>query len=165
MSMRAIDATLATLEFSRGATLGFLEDIPEDKWCHQPIPGANHAAWIAGHIASTDNYFLTSLAGQASSVPAEWDDLFGMGSTPKNDPSVYPSPAELRDQLQTRRDGLTAWLKSLSDAQLAKPLEGDLARFAPNYAALAGSIAWHEGMHAGQLTLVRKSLGIGPKFG
>ena len=42
MSMRPIDATWATLEFSRGATLGFLEDVPEDKWFHQPIPGANH---------------------------------------------------------------------------------------------------------------------------
>lgn len=164
MSGKSVQAGLAALEFSRRALLGFLEDVPEGKWCHQPIPGANHALWIVGHLAHTDNYFLTAVAGRESRVPADWDELFGMGSKPVGDPGKYPNPAAVKDVLRSRRDELLAWFSSLSDAQLAKPLEGDLAGFAPDHAALASSIAWHEGLHSGQLTVVRKSLGFAPKF-
>ena len=52
----------------------------------------------------------------------------------------------------------------MSDDQLASPLPEDFKTFAPSLAALPSSIAWHEGMHSGQLTMIRKSLGIGRKF-
>ena len=37
-----------------------------------------------------------------------------------------------------------------------------LGTFAANLGMLMTSIAWHEGLHAGQLTVVRKSLGLAP---
>jgi uncharacterized damage-inducible protein DinB len=165
MSSTMIEGGLIVLEFSRRALLGMLEDIPKDRWVHQPITTANHAAWIVGHLAHTDNFFLTSVAGRPSQIPAEWDSLFGMGSQPVGDASAYPNSAELKDQLRARREDLIAWLRGLSEAQAQSELPEELRVFAPSVGALPNSIAWHEGMHTGQLTVVRKSLGIAPKFG
>ncbi|NOX59765.1 MAG: DinB family protein [Planctomycetes bacterium] len=164
MKSELIEGGLAAMAFARRMTLMFLEDIPDDKWCHQPTENGNHAFWVVGHIAHSDNFFRT-LGKQESNVPAEWDGLFGMGSVPQTSASAYPSPAELRDALATQRESLTAWLGSLDAEQAAKPLEGDMTQFASSYGNLPGSIACHESVHAGQLTVVRKSLGMPPKFG
>lgn len=165
MSSKLLDNGLAVMEFARNNTLAFLEDVPEEKWGHQPAPNANHAMWIIGHLAVTDDYFLTNLAGRDSKLPADWSGLFGMGSQPQGDLSAYPSPSDVRDQLRPRREELFSWFKSLSEEKLIEPLTDDWKQFAPNYIGLASSLAWHEGLHAGQLTVVRKSLGIAPKFG
>lgn len=165
MNSKLLESGLTVLNFARKNTLSFLEDVPEDKWCHCPIPGANHAMWIAGHLAHSDNFFVSSLAAQASKVPQAWDDLFGMGSKPQSDPAIYPQPAEMREIMAERREALLAWYRSLNEAKLIEPLPEDWRPFAPDFIGLAHSIAWHEGLHAGQLTVVRKGLGLAPKFG
>lgn len=165
MSNDWIESGLTVMAFARRALLGFLEDVPEDKWVHQPIPGGNHTAWIVGHLASTDHYFLTTVGGAKPKLPAGWEELFGMGSVPTADQGRYPSPAELRDFLGAIREDLTGWYGQLDEAEALTPLPEDLKMFAPHVGGLGSSIAWHEGMHTGQLTVVRKSLGFAPKFG
>ena len=64
--------------------------------------------------------------------------------------------------------GRLLWIPYLDDhraAAIAQPLPDDIKGFAANHATLMTTLAWHEGLHAGQLTIVRKSLGIAPKFG
>ncbi len=165
MASHLLATGIRGLEFARRATLGFVEDVPDDQWCHQPGRGANHACWIIGHLATTDNYFLTNLTGQDSKVPESWEKLFGMGSQPSPNRADYPAAAELKDRLRSRREDLLAWFRTLSPEKLLEPLPKDWQNFAPDHIGLAVSIAWHEGMHAGQLTVVRKSLGLAPKFG
>ena len=48
------------LEFARNFTESLLEKFktPEE-FTHQVHPNANHALWFAGHIAQTDNFFLS----------------------------------------------------------------------------------------------------------
>ncbi|HRX85345.1 MAG TPA: DinB family protein [Phycisphaerae bacterium] len=165
MSNPMVEGGMTVLAFSRKALLGMLEDVPEEKWTHQPVTGGNHAAWIIGHIASTDNFFLTAVAGRESKLPAEWNELFGMGSTPTAELERYPAPAELRDKLAALRGDVLEWYGSLDERQAQAPLPEDLKMFAPCVGLLGNSMAWHEGLHTGQLTVVRRSLGIGPKFG
>lgn len=165
MAHQLLEAGLKVLEFARGATFGFLEDIPENQWCKQPIEGGNHTAWVVGHLASTDDYFLTTLSGRPSNLPEAWKTMFGAGSKPVADLSAYPAVAELKSKLSGCREDLIAWLKSLDDKKLLSPLPQDLQMFAPTHAGLSFSLAWHEGLHSGQLTMVRRSLGIAPKFG
>jgi uncharacterized damage-inducible protein DinB len=165
MNEYARESGLAALEFARRVTLGLLEEFPEDKVLYQPFPGANHAVWIVGHIALTDDWFLTHLMPRTSKVPESWTKLFGQGSAPQTDPSAYPTVAELNDKLTDLRAELMDWFRSMSDEQLTTPLPEDWETFAPSYGGMMPSIAWHEGLHDGQLTVVRKSLGLAPKFG
>jgi len=159
------DTGLAVLAFARHKTLALLEDIPQNELLHQPVPGGNHALWILGHLAGTDDQILTGLVPRASNLPESWPMQFGQGSTPIARASAYPGLTAIKDRLAAMRAELERWFASLSDDTLRSPLPDDWKPFAPTYGALMSSIAWHEGLHAGQLTVIRRSLGIAPKFG
>jgi uncharacterized damage-inducible protein DinB len=156
---------LHALNFGRRATLGYFEDIPDDKLCFQACPGANHALWVLGHLAMTDEYFLDNVGGKPRNKFDAWEKKFFMGSKPTPSPADYPPASEVKQVLDQNRRTLLDWFGGMSDAELVRPIEGDMGQFAPTRAALVSTIAWHEGMHAGQLTVIRKSLGIAPKFG
>jgi uncharacterized damage-inducible protein DinB len=164
MSRDTLEGGFERLEFARRVTLMLTEEIPDDQLCHQPFGGTNHALWNLGHVAATDNFFMSAVGGLASRHPNSWNALFGPGSQPKPDLSAYPSIAEIRGALAANREALVAWFKSMSDEELRSPLPEELKGFASCRAALPGSIAWHEGFHAGQISVVRKSLGLKPKF-
>jgi len=165
MSNLALESGLAALELARRSTLAFLEDLSGDKLFHQTAPGTNHAVWIMGHLGVTDDFFLSSVGGQEPKCPQEWNKMFGMGSQPTTNPKDYPPPSKIRDNLNDRRRELIAWFKSMDADKLASPLPKEWHEFAPTHAALICSVAWHEGLHAGQLTLIRRSLGLSPKLG
>ncbi len=165
MANDILETGLGALSFSRDVLTSLLEDIPQDKLTHQPAPDANHALWIMGHLAITDAFFLSRIAGQEDQRFEAWKDMFFMGSTPTPDVFDYPPHAEIRDFLITCRGQLVVWFKALHVVQLKVPLPDDLKRFGPTHAGLMTSLAVHEGLHAGQLTLIRRSLGISPKFG
>ena len=164
MANMLLDNGLSLLNFARQATLAFLGDIPEDRLCYRPIPEGNHAVWLIGHIALTDDSVRNKLGGGAAKCPQEWSKLFGQGSKPLPDPSDYPSSAEMKAHLSGTREDLIGWFKSMSEAKLTEHLPGDDLR-APNYAALMAFLAYHEGLHAGQLRVIGQALGKPPKFG
>jgi hypothetical protein len=165
MGSALLETGLAALAFSRKVTLGLFEDIPDNKICHQPFAGANHPLWTLGHLACTDEYFLKEVGGRPYNRFENWSKLFFMGSKPTANPKDYPPVAEVKAALDKNRQELIGWFKSMSDAELGKPFEGDMAQFAANRGILMSTIAWHEGLHAGQMSAVRKSLGLAPKFG
>jgi uncharacterized damage-inducible protein DinB len=155
---------LFRLDFARRVTLAMLEDVPFDRWCLQPVAGGNHAMWIAGHLAATDDFFLVNVGRRTSALPEGWTGLFATGSKPVADLDAYPAPEVVMAQLAARREDLQSWFRSLTEAELRTPLPAGM-RFAANLAELMPSVAWHEAWHGGQLSLVRKALGLAPKFG
>lgn len=155
---------LAALTFARRVTSGLLEDVPEDKLLHQPFPGANHAMWILGHIACADDWFMRTLGPRPSQLPEGWDELFGSGTSLRTDAAAYPPWTQVLDQSAARREELVAWFRSLTETELGQALPETLRPFGTTYGVLISTLAWHEGLHAGQLSVVRKSLGLAPRF-
>jgi len=156
--------TLDSLRFGRNFLNMMLEKTPDELFHKPAFEGANNAAWVVGHVASTDNYFLKALAGDAGALPESWDELFGMNSTPKTDAGDYPSRDELVAAMNERREKLEAWLGSLSDEELMRPIEGDLAQFASTLAQLGASLSFHDGFHAAQISATRRATGLPPIF-
>ena len=165
MANAALQNGLATLDFSRNILLGLVEEIDDDKMCHQPVAGGNHTAWVLGHIAYADDLFAVEVGGRKSILSDDWKAKHGMGSTPTSDRADYPSKAEFLDKLATCRESLLTWFNSLDESELETPMPEGWTDFAPNRAAFASWIAWHEALHSGQLTMIRKSLGLAPKRG
>jgi uncharacterized damage-inducible protein DinB len=157
----AFETGKAAVDLSRRCTLKMVEGIPPDKLCHQPVPGANHALWVLGHLACTDDYFATSLGGRASMLDDAWNEMFGMGSKPKDDPSAYPSLEAVLDRLEKTRQAMLETFEEMDEEKLQEPTPEAWRPFAPTYAATLASIAFHEGFHAGQISAVRRSLGLG----
>lgn len=157
---KTLEAGKAALDLARKTTLKMIDGIPAGKLCHQPLPNTNHAIWVLGHMAWTDDYFMTSLGGAKPILDESWAKRFGMGSKPTGDAKAYPSLDEVNATAKKTRAALVKWFESLDDAKLGTAFTGDMAGFAPNYATLPISIAWHEGFHAGQISVVRRSLGL-----
>ena len=165
MAMNAKEHAITVVMFARRMTDQLLEDIPEDKLLHQPVEGGNHALWVMGHLASADDMFAGLYDGGQTKLPESYKKLFGMGSTPTNDAAAYPPVAEVRQHYAAARQRLLDAARAADDSVLNSPLPDDFGDFAPDKLGLLISLPWHEGLHAGQITMVRKSLGIGPKMG
>ncbi len=157
-----LETGLQALGTARWFTMQLIENIPEDKFFTAPCAGGNHAGWCAGHIAMTDEHFRTQLGGGDPVFAQEWGKRFNEKCI--DDASKYPSKAELIEALDKTREAIIAWVSSLSDEQLLEPIEGDLAKFATSRAHMLGSIAFHEGVHAGQMSTARRAQGFEPLF-
>jgi uncharacterized damage-inducible protein DinB len=136
---------------------------PED-WTHQVAPDTNHALWFVGHMAASDNFFIGMIAPGRKRDLEDWSGHFGMGSKPTSDPDAYPPVAEVLDVMRERRTVLLELLAKMSDDELEKPTPADVAAFCPDYASIFEMAIWHEGLHAGQVTVIRRALGHKPVF-
>lgn len=155
-------AAKVALDFARKQTLRLAQDIPSDKLTYQPVPNANNAIWILGHLAWSEDLFQSKLGERKSVLDESWATLFATGTKPTSNRSAYPPIEQIKAGLDRSRKALLEWLGSMDDRKLAQPLPGDWAKFAPTFGAVEGSIAWHEGLHAGQLSVVRRGLGLPP---
>ncbi len=162
MSNPLLENGLAAMARSRRVSSKILENIPDDKYLYQPFPDTNHAMWTMGHLACADEFFLNKLGGKPFKKFEQWNKIFFKNSKPSPKASDYPPLAEVKEAFATNRENLVAWFKSLNEAALLKPLPEEIKGFALHHADAMNALAWHEGLHTGQLTVVRKSLGLAP---
>jgi uncharacterized damage-inducible protein DinB len=155
-----IDIFRRQLTNGRQMTERYLEDFQTpEQWTLQVHDQANHALWVVGHLAHTDN-FLISLIDPSRAVQQNgWGEKFGMGSRPTGAPEDYPPAEKAIAYLRERRGVLLDLLENLAEADLERATpEG-----APDFLATVRDIfelaSWHEALHVGQLTVARRKLG------
>jgi hypothetical protein len=154
------------LKSARQLTEGLLSTFKSpEQWTHQIYPNANHPLWCAGHMAVSDNFFLSLIdKSQVRSIDG-FKEKFDMGSRPSSQPSDYPPPEEVLAHLRERRRALLGALEKLSEEDLSKPTPPGSPDFLPDYASVFETAIWHEGLHSGQISVVRKALGMPPLLG
>jgi uncharacterized damage-inducible protein DinB len=154
---------LATLDFTQTQLQNIFAAIPDEHFLHQPFPGANHALWTMGHLATVDRFFLKTFADADPALFERHKAAFFAKSSPSPNAADYPSINEVRAYFQESRKAFRDWIESLDEGRLTAPLSPELQkRFAPTLASVLSRLAWHEGMHYGQLTVLRKGLGLSP---
>ena len=160
------DRLLARLKSAREYSEGLLAkfETPQD-WVYQVHDKANHALWFAGHIGSADGYFISVIDPQKVQEKEGFSDRFGMGSKPTSNIDDYPPRDEVLGYMRERRATLMSCLEGMSDEDLEKKTpEGTPDRF-PDYASVFELAIWHEGLHAGQVSIASRGLGRSPVFG
>jgi uncharacterized damage-inducible protein DinB len=162
MSHQLRDQILTAYDWTQTQLQKVFDAIPQDQFLHQPFPGANHALWTMGHLATVDQFFLKSVAARDAALFDKYATIFFAKSTPSPNADAYPPPAAVREYYDSSRQAFRSWIESLDDQQLAAPLPAEQQRFAPSLAGMLFRLLWHEGMHYGQLTVLRKSLGLSP---
>lgn len=151
------------LTTARAFTERLLEDFhTPQEWTTQVCDQTNHALWIAGHLALTDNFFLTQVAPEKAVGRDDYQTLFGVGSQPVADPDHYPAAAEVLEYLRDRRSTLLAQFDAFDEAAMSTPTPDGTPDFLNDIGAVFETAVWHEGMHTGQLSVVRRSLGYDP---
>ncbi|QGJ72116.1 DinB family protein [Planctomycetales bacterium 10988] len=134
----------------------------EEDWIYQVHPEANHALWFIGHLAHTDDFFISLIEPEKKEDTFQATEMFGMGSQPVADLSAYPPIDEVRSRMKERREVLLDVLSSLTEEDLKKETPPGTPEFLKNYESVFQTAIWHEGMHSGQLTVTRRALGHPP---
>jgi uncharacterized damage-inducible protein DinB len=135
-----------------------------EEWTFQVHPSCNHALWFAGHMATSDNFFLSLVATDKSQKLPEFQAKFGMGSQPTNQPAEYPAPESVLAAMRERRGTLLEVLQGMTDEDLARKTPDGAPDFLPDVASVFELAIWHEGQHSGQVSVARRALGHKPLF-
>jgi len=138
------------------------DDMTADEFRHQPVPGANSAAWIVGHLAVVARRTADRLG--ATDLPVLTEEFIGRFSATKQPAGAQTdlgSKTELLALLDSCVEKVMQSLVKLTTATLEGPALGP-SRFATNYAEAVLFGAMHVTMHCGQLSAIRRSLGKPP---
>jgi hypothetical protein len=138
------------------------DDLAPAEFFHQPVPGANSAAWVIGHLALTLRRTAERLgAADLPAAPPDLPDRFGQTKQPAGNQTGLGDPAELLKLFDACLDRVIERVQALPAEALAgaPPVPSPIAT---NYAEalLFGSL--HVAMHTGQLSTIRRSLGKPP---
>jgi uncharacterized damage-inducible protein DinB len=158
--MNAKEAIKISLTSTKDMVGWYLSDLSDADLLVRPVPAANHIAWQMGHLIESESHLLGQLPGAAyPKLPAGWSDQHSKKTAAMDPPKGFATKSEYLTQFNKARDATLAALAKMSDADLDKPTEGNMAKFAPTLGALLVLQSNHTLMHAGQFTVLRRKLG------
>lgn len=134
----------------------------------------NHFAWCLGHLALTmhrvagmldggrlpEDTFVEGAKGDARRFGVE---SVSFGSAPADAPADYPVRDRCVEIVQHAADRLGAALRAAPDPSLDSPLTW--GKVATTGEALAQRMIFHNGVHCGQITDLRRALRLGNVLG
>lgn len=164
MAMR--DGVLSQMDFARKYTLNLLSAVPDELWSKIPEGASTHFAWQVGHLAVAQyGLMLFRQRGRAEGdlelMPGWLRKQFGRGSIPPVEGEGGPTKAELMAILERIHTTSMATVPSLSPELLSEPTEMPFAGYPIKLGALL-FCPIHEGIHAGQIGLLRRLHGLDP---
>lgn len=159
--MNAKDAIKYSLNSNHQVLKMYLADLSDADLLVRPAPGANHIAWMLGHVIATEGTFLLPdiPGGKAVALPPGFATKHTKETAASDKPGDFFTKAQYLEVFDKVRGETLATLEKLSDADLDRPNPGPMKDFAPTVGALVLLAANHEMMHAGQFTVVRRKLG------
>jgi hypothetical protein len=157
--MNAKDTIRAALQTNQNLMNMTLADLSDQDLLVRPVPNANHIAWQLGHLVLAEHTVIKSLGGTPPELPAGFADQHGKQMANSDATTGFATKAKYVELLNQARAATLAATDKLSDADLDKPVEGNIARIAPKFGILAAFPASHAYMHMGQFSVVRRKLG------
>jgi len=159
-------SAIGQIQFARNYTVGLLDAIPRDLWFEIPDRLPTNVAWQVGHLTvSQYGLLMFRLRGREPEdlelIPGRFRKAYGRESIPSADPSKQPSADELLERLGTVHERSLAVLEGIDPEVLLEPIEMPYAA----YPIKLGGILFcpiHEGIHAGQLGVLRRAHGLAP---
>lgn len=139
-----------------------LEGIEDRKGSDRLSDYVNHLQWISGHLTNS-RYHLGPALGLSGHFPYEevYTDL--SQPPPHNravDPSIiYPSLTEIKKSWNEFAPGFAEKISGLTNEQLETETPARVPT-GKTMSDLLAFIASHESYHIGQMSIIRKSLGL-----
>ena len=157
----ANDVIAHSLTMSGAMLHRYVDDLSPQEMLHRPTPKANCAAWLIGHLILTERGALARLGiSDLAALPDGFDKQFSRDEGCPQAPE-FGDVSRLMGLFDQHRNRTIETVRRAPPEQLDKPLEkphpffktaGEFANFA----------ALHAMMHAGQITIIRRSLGRPP---
>jgi len=139
----------------------FTDDLGPDEYLHRPTEKANCAAWLIGHLALSDRSVLERLG--AKDLPALPEGFTKRFSRDEGCPQAgdFGDVSQIWPVFEKHRTALINTVQRAPLELLDKPVEKPHPMFA-TLGELANFMALHVALHAGQITIIRRSLGRPP---
>jgi hypothetical protein len=152
------------LTFAHDYTNTLLAEVPDEQWFTMPPGMPTHIAWQVGHLAMAEyGLCLFRIRGRQPEdlelMPSRIRKLYSRGSQVEPNPAEQPSPAELRALRARIHAQVLAELPTFHAEQLAEPTDMPWSVTPTKLGALL-FCPQHEMVHAGQIGLVRRYLGL-----
>jgi len=159
-------AAVEQIRFARRYTLELLEEIPKDRWCEIPEGLPTNIAWQAGHLTvSQYGLLIFRIRGRRPEdldlIPGRFRKAYSRESVPCADQTGQPSPDELLARLARVHELALAELEQIEPSVLLESVDRPFAGWPIKLGAIL-FCPLHEHIHAGQIGLVRRALGLVP---
>lgn len=157
-------SALAQIDFARRYTRELLAATPRELWFTRPQGTPAHVAWQVGHLTvSQYGLLMFRIHGRRDDdldlIPGKFRKAFGRGSDPRSDSAAQMTADELVDRFELINDRAIAGLDGIDSNVLLESVEMPYAA----YPIKLGAILFcplHEQIHAGQIGLTRRLLGL-----
>ncbi|REJ70485.1 MAG: DinB family protein [Planctomycetota bacterium] len=164
--MNELTLALDQIKSAREYTLTLIEDLEPEQWFRTPAGGVTHIAWQVGHLAMAEfRLCLERLRGlepeDRELISKDFLRMHSKGSVPVTDPADSPSVEELRATLDAVHERVLAEVPAYAGDDLNEPLINPHPIFTTKLEALF-FCSKHEMLHAGQIGLLRRLLGMSP---
>ncbi|MFT5524172.1 MAG: hypothetical protein ACI9G1_001625 [Pirellulaceae bacterium] len=162
----ALEVAIGQIEFARKYTLELIEEIPADRW-FEMLPGVpTHIAWQVAHLAMAEYGLCLFRQRGRQSIDTElmtskFRKQFSRGSTPNPDVDSNPSVGEIREVLERVHRQCSIELQTFSLESFDEEIDMPYAVYNNKLGALL-FCSKHEMIHAGQIGLIRRTLGLDP---
>jgi DinB superfamily len=163
---RARDQVLHQMKWARQYTRQMIDSIPIELWYRRPVGLDSHVAWQVGHLAVAQYGLMLyrqrgRMPGDLEIMPGWLRKQFGRGTTPSPSAEGMPTPSELLDLFDKIDNQCHLEAKDLPPQVLREPTEMPFAAYPIKLGALL-FCPIHEGIHAGQLGILRRLHGLEP---
>jgi len=162
------EGVLGTKALSTRFFVGFDESNRTRQAPHLP----NHITWVLGHCAFTMHRVAQQLDGKphperdfvterrGSGAGGFEQETVAFDSEPADEPEHYPSLARAREIFEDACDRLAAAVRSADAATLQREVPWGSGNTQIPLWALVQRVTFHNGVHTGQLTDLRRALGL-----
>jgi hypothetical protein len=160
--MERIDLIRWAMQLSDDAVNRLVTDLDAHPLTQPTSKGGNHPLWVVGHLAVIEGSLAQTLLGEENPVE-HWWPLFGMGTEPQTDASMYPSFAEVLATYRRLRARNLAMLDQLGESRLGeapKQVPPGFEDFMRTVGQTYLLTALHTMGHIGQLADVRRVVGL-----
>ena len=155
------DAIVHNLSISQMLLHRFVDDLTAPEFLHRTSPRANCVAWILGHLIQTDRRALAALGvSDLPPLPDGFEQRFARDEAAAQ-ASDFGDVSTLMPLFDQYRSRLIQAIGRATPEQLEKPVETPRPMF-KTAGEMANFMSLHSALHAGQITLIRRSLGKPP---
>jgi hypothetical protein len=165
-SMNPLELARQQIEGARAYTMTLLDETPDDLWYQTPAGGKTHIAWQVGHIAFAEyGLCLVRVRGRGEDDDSFMPPTFRRRFSKKSDPAAITAadfPVEqVRQVFEDVHRQVLREIASFTPEQLQEDVPMPYLVF-PNKLGALLLASHHEMLHAGQIGLTRRLLGLEP---
>lgn len=161
-----LQSAAGQIRFARDYTLGLLDATPQDRWFEIPDGMSTNIAWQVGHLTvSQYGLLMFRLQGRRDEdlelIPGKFRKAYTRGSIPSADSAKQLNSDELIERMAAIHDRSMAVLASVDAEVLLEPIDMPYAMFPIKLGAVL-FCPLHEHIHAGQIGVIRRAMGLDP---